>query len=133
MQSQKPVSEAVLMGMSAIAGKSYGFAGYRARGRGGRHATRWGTSPSRKAHKQARTRRRAGNPVRTTTRISREKNGGINLALQVLQMSQAEWRAEVFAQVQPVLFGNGHKDVDDLGVKLATRAAFDLFAGMRHR
>src|SRR5437879_320171 len=53
--------------------------------------------------------------------------------LEVLQMSQAERGAKVLAQVQPVLFRNGHKDVDDLGVKLAAGAALNLFAGMGHR
>ena len=48
-------------------------------------------------------------------------------------MSQAERRAEVFPQLQPVLFGNGHKYVDDRRVKLAPGAALNLFASMRHR
>ena len=41
-------------------------------------------------------------------------------------MSQAEWRAEVFPEVEPVLFRNGHEYVDDPGVELAAGAAFDL-------
>src|SRR5882762_496923 len=52
--------------------------------------------------------------------------------LQVLQMSQAERGAQVLAKVQPVLFRNGHKDVDDLRVELAAGATLDLFAGVRH-
>src|SRR5882724_1950871 len=47
-------------------------------------------------------------------------------------MRQAEWGAEVFAQVQPMLLGNGHKHVDDGGVKLAAGAAFNLFARVGH-
>ena len=69
-----------------------------------------------------------------------EKIGGINpplhfmeIGLQVLQMSQAEWGAEVFAKIQPVLFRNGHKYVDDCWVKLAAGAALDFFAGVGHR
>src|SRR5216684_3116314 len=53
--------------------------------------------------------------------------------LEVLQVSQAERGAEVLTQIQPVLFWNGHKDVDDLGVELAAGAALDLFAGVGHR
>src|SRR6266853_4438948 len=52
--------------------------------------------------------------------------------LQVLQMSQAERGAQVLTQVQPVLFWDGHKDVDDLRVELAAGAALDLFAGVGH-
>src|SRR5438128_5367036 len=48
-------------------------------------------------------------------------------------MREAEGRAEVFAQVQPVLLRNGHEHVDDGGVKLAARAAINLRAGMGHR
>src|SRR5882762_11685662 len=53
--------------------------------------------------------------------------------LQVLQMRQAERRAEVLPQIHPVLFRNGHKHVDDRWVKLAAEAALNLFASMRHR
>ena len=48
-------------------------------------------------------------------------------------MGEAERGAEVFAKIEPVLLGNGHKHVDDTGVKLAAGAAFDFFAGVGHR
>src|SRR5216684_2484597 len=47
-------------------------------------------------------------------------------------MSEAEWRAEVFPEIQPVLIWDSHKDVDDRGIKLASGAALNLVAGMGH-
>src|ERR1700687_3351229 len=59
--------------------------------------------------------------------------GATAVGLQVLQMCQAERRAEVFPQIHPVLFRNGHKHVDDRWVKLTPGAALNLFTGMGHR
>src|SRR5882762_9076872 len=58
---------------------------------------------------------------------------GQNLDLQAFQVSETERRAEVFSQFEPVLFGDGHEDVDDLGIKLAARTALNLLAGVGHR
>jgi len=38
--------------------------------------------------------------------------------LQVLEVGQAERGAEVFAQVEPVLLGDGGEDFDNFGVEL---------------
>src|SRR5260370_38821938 len=62
-----------------------------------------------------------------------QKNGGIDPSLQVLQMREAEGRAEVLSQIHPVLLRDGHEHGDDRRVKLAAAAALNLFAGMRHR
>src|SRR5260370_38876531 len=62
-----------------------------------------------------------------------QKNGGIDPSLQVLQMREAEGRAEVLSQIHPVLLRDGHEHVDDRRVKLAAGAALNLFAGMGHR
>src|SRR5713101_9042749 len=48
-------------------------------------------------------------------------------------MSEAKRGTEVFPQIEPVLLRNGHKHVDDRGVKLTAGAALNLFAGMGHR
>src|SRR6266404_6493463 len=67
-------------------------------------------------------------------RHGRDKmRGGTRLDLQVFQMSKTERRTEVFSQFEPVLFGDGHKDVDDLGIKLAAGATPNFFAGVGHR
>src|SRR6266850_6932564 len=55
-----------------------------------------------------------------------------NLNLQVLQVSETERRTQAFPQFEPVLLGDGHKDVNDLGIKLAARTALNLLAGMGH-
>src|SRR6266478_3812212 len=47
-------------------------------------------------------------------------------------MSEAEWGAEVFPEIQPVLLWDSHKDVDDRWIKLASGAALNLVAGMGH-
>ena len=47
-------------------------------------------------------------------------------------MSETEGRAEVFAEIDPVLLRNGGEDLDDLGVELRAGAAANLFAGVRH-
>src|SRR5260370_42050918 len=47
-------------------------------------------------------------------------------------MSEAEWGAEVFPEIQPVLLWDSHKDVDGRGIKLAAGAALNLVAGMGH-
>src|SRR5579859_6269214 len=54
-------------------------------------------------------------------------------SLEVAQVSEAERRAEVFAQVTPVLFGNGAENFDDLGIELRSRATTNFFAGVGHR
>src|SRR6266446_3711772 len=63
--------------------------------------------------------------------------GGIDaseilLDLQVLQVSEPEGRTQTFPQFEPVLFGDGHEDIDDLGIKLAARTALNLLARMGH-
>ena len=55
---------------------------------------------------------------------------GTRLDLQVFQMGKTERRAQVFSQFEPVLFGDGHEDVDDLGIKLAAGTAPNFFAGV---
>ncbi len=57
----------------------------------------------------------------------------VRARLQILEMSEAEWRSEIFPQVQPVLFRNGHEYIDDRGVKLAPGTALDFFPGVGHR
>src|SRR6266446_8748317 len=47
-------------------------------------------------------------------------------------MSEAEWGAEVFPEIQPVLLRNGHKHIDYRWIKLAPGAALNLVAGMGH-
>jgi len=47
-------------------------------------------------------------------------------------MGQAEGRAKVFAQVDPVLFGDGEKDLDDFGIELRVGAAANFLAGVGH-
>src|SRR5713226_8519293 len=47
-------------------------------------------------------------------------------------MSEAEWGAEMFPEIQPVLLWNGHKHIDYRGIKLAAGAALNLVAGMGH-
>src|SRR6266849_6457084 len=53
--------------------------------------------------------------------------------LEIFQLRQAERGTEVFPQFRPVLFRNGHKHVDDRGVKLTPGAALNLCPGMGHR
>src|SRR6266404_7006540 len=48
-------------------------------------------------------------------------------------MCQAERRAQVFAQLQPVLLGYGHENVDYFGIELGARAALYLSPGVRQR
>ncbi len=48
-------------------------------------------------------------------------------------MREPERRAQVFAQINPVLFRDGGKDLDDLRVELRPGAAPNLFARMGHR
>src|SRR6266478_2528282 len=47
-------------------------------------------------------------------------------------MSEAEWGAEVFPEIQPVLLRNGHKHIDYRWIKLASGPALCLVAGMGH-
>lgn len=45
-------------------------------------------------------------------------------------MCQAEGGAEVFAEFEPVFFGNGEKDFYDIGIELRAGTTLNLFAGM---
>lgn len=63
--------------------------------------------------------------------MSVSQHGGTPKFLQIAEMGEPEGRAEVFTQLQPVLFGDGREDLDNLGVKLGSRAAVDLLSGMR--
>jgi hypothetical protein len=51
-------------------------------------------------------------------------------SLKIFQMGEAEGGAEVFAEVDPVLFWDGGKDFDDLGIELRAGAAANFFAGV---
>lgn len=48
-------------------------------------------------------------------------------------MGEAEGRAEVFAEVKPVLLGDGGEDFDDFGIELRAGAATNLFTSVAHR
>ena len=50
--------------------------------------------------------------------------------LQALEVREAERRAEVFAQVHPVLFRDRQEYIHDLRIELRSGAAANLFAGM---
>jgi len=42
-------------------------------------------------------------------------------------------RAEIFAQLDPVVFGNGEKDLHNLGIELRSGTAANLLARVRDR
>jgi len=52
--------------------------------------------------------------------------------LEVFQVGEAEGGAEVFAEVEPVLFRDGGEDFDDFGIELGAGAAANFFAGVGH-
>ena len=52
--------------------------------------------------------------------------------LEILEMGEAEGGAEVFAEVDPVLFWDGGEDFDDLGIELCAGAAANFFASVAH-
>lgn len=45
-------------------------------------------------------------------------------------MGETERGAEVFPELEPMFFGDGHEDFDDFGVELGAGAAAHLFAGV---
>lgn len=50
----------------------------------------------------------------------------------IFQMGKAEGRAEILAQIDPVLFGNGEKYLDDLWIELRAGTAANFLAGVGH-
>ncbi len=53
--------------------------------------------------------------------------------LEVAEVRQAEWGAQVFAELDPVFFGDGEEDFDYFGVELSAGTAADFFAGVGER
>src|SRR5579885_3669875 len=54
----------------------------------------------------------------------------VKAASEVLEVGEAERGAEVFAEFDPVLLGDGHEDVHDFGVELGAGAALNFLAGV---
>lgn len=54
------------------------------------------------------------------------------LGFQVFELGQAERRAEIFAEIDPVLFGDREENLDDLGVELGSGTATDFLACVAH-
>src|ERR1700730_4134757 len=74
--------------------------------------------------------RRLQNCGKTTTASSFGRNL-TGLWLQVAEVGEAEWRAQVFAQLQPVLFGDRQENLNNFGIELRAGAAADFFACVR--
>ena len=65
--------------------------------------------------------------------FSRFSRANCALALKVAEMGEPERRAQVFAEFDPVFFGDREEDFDDLGIELRAGAAPNLFASVRER
>src|SRR5579859_2705512 len=52
--------------------------------------------------------------------------------LEISQVREPERRAQMFAQINPVLFRDCSEDLHDFGIELRPGAAANLFAGMGH-
>jgi len=52
--------------------------------------------------------------------------------LQVLEVGEAERRAEVLTKVAPVNFGDGKKNVDNFWIELCAGAAANFLTGVGH-
>jgi hypothetical protein len=57
----------------------------------------------------------------------------IGLGAEILELGEAEGGAEVFPQLDPVLFWDGEEDFDHFGIELGAGTAADFIARMAHR